>query len=299
MKDVKNPLHTPPLARLAGPAARAGALVCAFLGVLSPANAAPAARSGAVVALQQGADIGFGATGAAPGATDWQARISRWAREYAARALALDGSAPGDTRARTAASSSASAPAVQDARVDVEIGALDPRLHLAPCEKVDTYVPQGFWLWGKTRVGLRCERGTTHWNVYLPVTVHVWGKALVAASMLPAGARLQPGDLREVEVDLAADSSPALRKMDDAVGRQLVRGMQPGESLRQSYLRPRRWFAAGDPVELEIHGRGFVVKADATALGPGDENQCVRVRTDSGRLVCGQAIGEHLVQVDL
>jgi Tfp pilus assembly protein PilN len=39
-------------------------------------------------------------------------------------------------------------------------------------------------LWGKSRIGLRCTQGRTPWNVYLPIVVKVWGRALV----VPAGA---------------------------------------------------------------------------------------------------------------
>ncbi|MEY8879139.1 MAG: flagellar biosynthesis protein FlgA, partial [Leptothrix sp. (in: b-proteobacteria)] len=58
-------------------------------------------------------------------------------------------------------------------RVEVSTGQLDPRLHLAPCQKIEPYVPAGQRLWGRTRVGLRCTAGPVRWNVYLPVTVQV------------------------------------------------------------------------------------------------------------------------------
>src|SRR5947209_20275302 len=34
------------------------------------------------------------------------------------------------------------------ARVDVQVGQLDPRLRLAPCQKVEPYLPAGTRLWG-------------------------------------------------------------------------------------------------------------------------------------------------------
>ncbi|MGE5116392.1 MAG: flagellar biosynthesis protein FlgA, partial [Betaproteobacteria bacterium] len=89
-------------------------------------------------------------------------------------------------------------------RVSVEVGALDPRLKLAPCERIEPYLPAGTRLWGKAHIGVRCLSGPTRWNVYLPVTVHVWGRALVAASPLAAGTNLAAADLVEAEVDLAA-----------------------------------------------------------------------------------------------
>src|SRR5699024_10714439 len=58
-------------------------------------------------------------------------------------------------------------------RVEVVIGQLDPRLHLAPCARIEPYVPVGVRLWGKARIGLRCKEGAVPWNVYLPIIVKV------------------------------------------------------------------------------------------------------------------------------
>lgn len=88
-------------------------------------------------------------------------------------------------------------------RLEVILGKLDPRLKLAPCEKVRAFLPEGTRLWGRTRVGLRCEQGAVRWNVYWPVTVKVWAPALVAVGPLHAGATITEADLRIAEVDLA------------------------------------------------------------------------------------------------
>ncbi len=80
-------------------------------------------------------------------------------------------------------------------RVEVLVGALDPRLRLAPCEQVEPYLPPGTRLWGQSRIGVRCVQGPTRWNVYLPVTVKVFGPALVATAALPVGSVLKPSDL--------------------------------------------------------------------------------------------------------
>ena len=184
-------------------------------------------------------------------------------------------------------------------RVEVEVGTLDPRLKLAACAQIETYLPSTFKPWGKTRVGLRCASGEARWNVYLPVTVKVWGRALVAASMLPAGSVLAANDLVEAEVDLAADTAPALTDASDALGRSLLRGLQPGEALRQNQLKQRQWFAAGDTVELLARGAGFAVRSEGQAMAAGLDGSSVRVRTESGRIVTGTAAGERRVELVL
>ncbi|MBU0916995.1 flagellar basal body P-ring formation chaperone FlgA [Aquabacterium parvum] len=184
-------------------------------------------------------------------------------------------------------------------RVEVSLGQLDPRIRLAPCDRVKAYLPGGAQLWGRTRVGLRCEQGPVRWNVYWPVQVKVWGQALVATVPLRPGSIVSASDVARAEVDLAASDSPALVRPTDIVGRAVQRSISPGQSLRQADVRSRRWFAAGDPVRLNVKGPGFMVAAEGVALAPGDEGRCARVRTEQGRVVCGQPVGERLVEVTL
>jgi flagella basal body P-ring formation protein FlgA len=137
-------------------------------------------------------------------------------------------------------------------RVEIEVGRLDPRLRLAPCERIEPYLPAHTRLWGRSRIGLRCTQGPARWNVFLPVTVKVFGPALVATVPLPAGATIAAADLIQAEVDLAEDTSAALMNADLAVGRTVARAVNAGQSLRQAHLKPRQWFAAGETVRVAV-----------------------------------------------
>lgn len=184
-------------------------------------------------------------------------------------------------------------------RIDIQVGQLDPRLHLAPCQKVQPYLPAGARLWGKTRIGLRCVQGTTPWNVYMPVTVRIYGQALVATAPMAVGTTLTERDLVQGEVDLAEDTSMAVGDASLAVGRTLARALSPGQSLRQAHLKARQWFQAGETVKLVAFGPGFSVASDGEALSPGIEGQPARVRTESGRVLTGIPAGDHRVEVAL
>ena len=201
--------------------------------------------------------------------------------------LALDGT-------RLAAPGTLLAP-----RIEVDVGRLDPRLRLAPCARIEPYVPDGARMWGRSRVGLRCLEGSVKWNVSLPVTVKVYGTAVVALNGAPAGTLLAPSDLTQAEVDLAEDPSPAVGDVPLAVGRMLTRSVRPGQSLRQSHLKPRVWFSAGETVTVQTQGAGFSVSGQAQALNEGVEGQPVRVRTESGQILTGQAVGERRVELAL
>ena len=184
-------------------------------------------------------------------------------------------------------------------RVEVIVGRLDPRLRLAPCQQVETYVPEGVRLWGNARIGVRCTRGASKWNVYLPITVKVYGKALVATGALAAGSALAAADLAQAEVDLAEDPSVPLANRDVVVGRTLARALKAGQSIRQAHLKARQWFAAGETVTVTAQGEGFSVAGEAQALNAGVEGLPVRVRTEAGRVLTGLPVGERRVELPL
>ena len=185
------------------------------------------------------------------------------------------------------------------ARIEVEVGQLDPRLSLAPCARIEPYLPAGVRLAGKTRMGLRCTLGAVRWNVYLPVTIKILARSLVASGPLPGGTVLRVHHLAEAEVDLAAQADPAISRPDAAMGRTLARALAAGEALRQGDLKVRSWFAVGDIVRVMTVGAGFAVSADGQALSPGLEGLPARVRTESGRIVTGTPTGERRMEVPL
>lgn len=185
------------------------------------------------------------------------------------------------------------------ARVEVQVGQLDPRLQLAPCTRIEPYLPPQATLWGRTRVGLRCLEGAKRWNVSLPVTVKVWAPALVATADLPAGTVLNEQHLSLAEVDLAAAPGVVLTRTPLALGRTLQRGLAAGDALRQADLKARQWFAAGETVRVVAAGPGWRVVSEGQALGAGLEGQSVRVRMDNGKLLQARPVADRQVEVML
>ncbi len=185
-------------------------------------------------------------------------------------------------------------------KVEVVVGALDPRLKLAPCDEVKMYIPTGMRLWGKTRLGVRCVKGAIPWNVYLPLTVNVYGPAMVSTSAFPVGHVLATGDFRQAEVNLAEDTlNLPITDPDMLVGRTLARSVAPGQTLRQPQLKARQWFAAGEPVQIRAAGDGYMVMGMGEAITAGLEGQPARVRTEGGRVVQGMPVAERQMEIAL
>ena len=184
-------------------------------------------------------------------------------------------------------------------RMEVSIGSLDSRLRLAPCARVEPYLPTGSRLWGRTRIGLRCVEGATAWNVYLPVTVKAFGPAWVLSAPVAAGATLTAGDAVEAEVDWAAESAPIMANPDLWVGQVAARPLAAGQALRQAMVRAPQLFRAGAQVKVMAQGPGYAISSAGRAMSAGSAGQVVRIRMDNGRVVSGTVAENGTVDVTL
>jgi flagella basal body P-ring formation protein FlgA len=189
--------------------------------------------------------------------------------------------------------------ATHNARIEVVVGALDPRLRLAPCDRIEPFLPAGMRLWGKSRIGLRCKEGRTNWSVYLPITVKVWARALVVPAGAAANSVVVDADLAEAEVDLAEESTPVFVDRRAVVGRTLAQSLKPGQAIRQGHVKTRQWFAVGETVKVVAVGEGFALESVGQAVTNGIEGQPARVRTEGGRIVTGVATGERRLELTL
>lgn len=192
-----------------------------------------------------------------------------------------------------------SAPVGLPLRMEVSVGSLDSRLRLAPCARVEPYLPVGARLWGRTRLGLRCVEGPTAWNVFLPVTIKAFGPAWVLTSNVAPGAVLTANDATEAEVDWAAESAPVMANPDLWVGQVAARQLVAGQALRQTMVRAPVLFRAGAQVKVVAQGPGYAVTSAGQALSAGAVGQTVRIRMDNGRIVSGIVNESGTVDVTL
>jgi flagellar basal body P-ring formation protein FlgA len=182
------------------------------------------------------------------------------------------------------------------ARVEVTLGELNPRLQLAPCARIEPFLPANARLWGRSSVGLRCTQGAT-WSVQMPVTVRVFGPALVANRPLAPNTPLTDADFTVDEVEWTREPQGVATDAAQIDQRVLTRAVATGQPVPLAALRAPQVIAAGDPVKLLGQGKGFAITAQAVALASAQDGQSVRVRTDSGRILTGTARSGRRVEV--
>lgn len=184
-------------------------------------------------------------------------------------------------------------------RMEVSVGTLDSRLRLAPCARVEPYLPAGARLWGRTRLGLRCVDGPTRWNVFLPITVKAFGPAWVLAGNVGTGAVLSEQDAIEAEVDWAAEPAAIVANPKDWVGQTATRPLSAGQALRQNMVRAPDLFKAGSAVRVVVQGPGYAVTSSGQAMSAGAQGQNVRVRMANGRIIGGTVLEDGTIEATL
>lgn len=212
------------------------------------------------------------------GSTHFQQIAQKWLLKELPVVLAADGSA---------------------LRMEAVVGDLDRRLKLAPCDKVQAYLPFGVRLWGRSQVGLRCIEGPVRWSVTMPVTINAYGPAWVVKGQVSAGAVLNDSDVVQSEVNWSEDTNPVLGAREAWDGQVATRNLVTGQTLRQGMVKPAQVFQAGAPVRVVAQGAGFQISSDAQALSAGVVGQSARVRMDNGRVTTGVVLDGRTVKIDL
>jgi flagella basal body P-ring formation protein FlgA len=180
--------------------------------------------------------------------------------------------------------------------VEVVVGEPDPRLTLAPCAKMEPFVPQGARLIGRTSLGVRCVEGA-NWIVYVPVQIKLFVDAWVAARPVPRGQVLDAEDVRLEHIDIAPLNGNAVLPDMPLIGRTALRALSPGEPVRRDALRAPRVVQPGDAVQVVALGTGFAAQSPGKALTAAADGQTAQVALPSGKVLAGIARPGGIVEV--
>lgn len=100
---------------------------------------------------------------------------------------------------------------------------------------------------------------------------------LVAARELTRRSVVGAADVRVERRSSDRVPAAALRYPTDAVGKEVVRSLAPGEIVTAGFLTARVLVRRGSPVTLRLDGRGFSIVARGVAAEDGALGQTVRV----------------------
>lgn len=181
-------------------------------------------------------------------------------------------------------------------KVTVSVGAVDPRLNLAPCPAPEAFLMPGARAWGKTTVGVRCA-APAPWTVYIQSQVSVLGSYVAAAVPLAQGQAIEEGQLAVMQGELTALPPGIATEKAQLIGRTSNLSISAGTPLRLDLVKAKPVVLQGQLVKLVSKGNGFSVSAEGKAAGSAADGQVVAVRTGNGQQISGIARPGGLVEV--
>lgn len=185
-------------------------------------------------------------------------------------------------------------------RTRIIVGSLDPRLRLTACNRpLRAFLPLGAGSIGETTVGVRCA-GTRPWLLYVPATVQVFGKVLIAARTLVRGALLVPTDFIVSKRDVSSLATGYVSDLQRVTGQTLRQPLTAGAVLIPNMLQGQQLVRRGMPVTIIARIGGLIVRVQGRALGNGAVGQWVRVRNSmSNKVIEGVVTHDGSVRVPM
>ena len=171
---------------------------------------------------------------------------------------------------------------------------VDSRLILAPCNKLETFLPNGSKLIGSTSVGIRCIEKET-WSIIVPVQIKYRLELWVSARQLPAGHTIQQQDLTPQIVEISQSSG--ITDPAQAIGKVLRNGIATGQAIREDMLRAPYVVHQGQTVTIMIQSTHFSVRNSGVAMNDAGAGAPVKVKSESGRMLSGVARTDGVVEI--
>lgn len=185
----------------------------------------------------------------------------------------------------------------QSTDLEITPGRLDSRLRLPACQQpLETFLPAGAKIQHNSSVGVRCP--APHWSLYVPVTVVVYARVLVASEPLSRGTALNQGQFRTERRDTTTLSWGYFTDPADLAGRETARFVAAGAVLTPGMVQRPVVIERGQRVMLRASAGGVKVTMQGEALGRGRVDERVRVRNlSSKRIVEGVVRANGVVDI--
>jgi flagellar basal body P-ring formation protein FlgA len=182
----------------------------------------------------------------------------------------------------------------KDASVEIEIGALDPRLRLPACPAADVELPPVNHALMTAKVS--CTAPV--WTLYVPVRLHAWIDAVVAAANLMPETMLGSADLTRGRVDMLAQSGGLLTDPAEAAGKVLRVGLPAGAPVLSPFLEAPVVIHRGQKVLLTLNADTMTLRTPALALEDGRVGQSIEVENpDSKKTVRATVVDDGSVEM--
>jgi len=203
-------------------------------------------------------------------------------------AFVLAPSAPAATTAREAPSAIRDAieatlrprlDGFKTADIEISVDTIDPRLQFPDCPSLRVTLPPDNAATMSAKVG--CDSPV--WSLYVPVHIHAWVQAVVAAANLAPNRALSPRDLTLGRVDMFAGRNGILTDPDQAEGKILRAGLQMGSPILSPLLDLPVTVHRGQKIVMTLTDPMMTIKTTGLALEDGRVGDNIEVQNPDSR----------------
>ncbi|WP_108097141.1 flagellar basal body P-ring formation chaperone FlgA [Pseudomonas sp. GV071] len=186
------------------------------------------------------------------------------------------------------------------ARQEIQINRLDPRLQLALCdEDLTTSLESPAQPVGRVTVKVSCE-GATPWTVFVPAQVKLYRKVVIAIRPLKRDTTLGEMDVALVERDVGLLTQGYMTDMGQVLGTRLTRGVMTDQVLAPVTIEQAKAIRKKDQVVISARKGGINVRMPGEALSDGVIGEQIRIRNlSSQRVIRARVVGPGQVDVQM
>lgn len=187
-----------------------------------------------------------------------------------------------------------------NARHEIQVNPLDPRLRLAACDSDLTQsLESPAQPVGRVTVRVSCE-GSKPWTVFVPAQVRIFRPVVVVKTALRRDSIIGAGDVALVEQDVSLLNRGYVTEVEQVIGRKLTRATRTDQVLTPAMLQLAEAVRRGDQVVISARSGGINVRMQGEALSGGTLGQQISVRNlTSQRVIRARVAGPGQVEVEM
>lgn len=190
----------------------------------------------------------------------------------------------------------------QDARYEISVNRLDPRLRLplCPADAISAQLESPAVPVGRVTVRVSCDSSEAPWRLFVPATVDLFQQVVISTRPLPRQAVISAADIALRERNLGQISGGYLLQPEQAIGLRVRRPIAADAVLSPNQLEQDEAVKRGDRVVITAANSRVAVRMPGEALESGSIGNQIRVRnTRSDRIIRARVIGPGQVEVGM
>lgn len=180
--------------------------------------------------------------------------------------------------------------------VRITLNKMDSNIALPKCSKLESFLPTGSRLWGKTSIGVRCNDQQA-WTIYIQVDIEVITKVIHSVKPILRDHTINEGDIVFKEVNLVRMPEGTLTDSEKVIGKVAVTNINAGQPIYGQLVRAPYIIQRGQKIKLIVEGSGFSVSTEVEALSAAAEGQILQIRNQKGRIMTGVARQDGIVEI--